>query len=125
MRVTYRVQPHAFDNPITWHGAILLPCKIVFKRGKMDKNQFVKLDLRLVQEIGLDAAFLYAVLKNASQVWTKDDDGYFTIWTKYLAKQTGWSKNKVIWTRDKLIELKLLKFSQGKNQNSKNKYKLL
>ena len=91
----------------------------------MGKNQFVKLDLRLVQEIGLDAAFLHAVLKNASQVWSKDDDGYFAIWTKYLMQQAGWGKDKTIKTRDALIKAGLLEFKQGKNQNSKNKYKML
>lgn len=106
-------------------GLFFCLAKLLFKRGKMGKNQFVKLDLRLVQEIGLDAAFLHAVLKNASQVWTKDDDGYFTIWTKYLMQQTGWWQGKIIKERNRLIELGLIDFKQGKNQNSKNKYKLL
>nr|DAK63470.1 MAG TPA: hypothetical protein [Caudoviricetes sp.] len=91
----------------------------------MGKNQFVQLDLELVQKIGLDAAFLYAVLENASRVWEKDERGYFAIWTKYLIKQTGWWQGKIIKERNKLIEVKLIQFQQGKNQNSKNKYKLL
>lgn len=91
----------------------------------MARGAFYKVRVEMVERFGSDAAFLYAVLENASKVWEKDRNGYFTIWTKYLIEKTGWSRPRVIRVRNQLINSGLLKFANGKNQNIGGEYKLL
>lgn len=92
----------------------------------MAKETFYKVKKSLVERFGTDAAFLYAVLENASKIWhKKDNKGYFCLLLKYLIKETGWSKSKVMRERDRLVEFGLLDYIPGKNQNMGGKYKLL
>lgn len=91
----------------------------------MARGAFYKVRVGMVERFGSDIAFLYAVLENASKVWEKDKDGYFTVWIKYLTDRTGWSKPRIIRVRKQLIDLGLLKFVAGKNQNIGGKYKLM
>ena len=91
----------------------------------MARGVFYKVRVEMVERFGADTAFLYAVLENASKVWEKDKNGYFTVWLKYLAERTRWSKPKIIRERKRLMDLGLLKFVAGKNQNIGGKYKLL
>jgi hypothetical protein len=86
---------------------------------------FYKVDSVLVDRLGLDAAFLYTLLKNISKIRKKDKTGFFDLWTSYIVKRTKWSKPKVIKIRRKIISAGLIEFRQGKNQNHKNKYKML
>ena len=91
----------------------------------MARGVFYKVRVEMVERFGTDTAFLYAVLENTSRVWGKDKNGYFTVWLKYLAEKTRWSKPKIIRERKRLMDLGLLKFIAGKNQNRGGKYKLL
>ena len=86
---------------------------------------FLKVSMRLVRELGSDEAILYAFLQNCSKVWKKDADGYFTVFSSYIMKETGLGHTKFYKTRDRIIEVGLLRFKQGVNQNIKNKYKLV
>lgn len=95
------------------------------KKGAVARGAFYKVRVEMVERFGYDIAFLYAVLENASKAWKKDKDGYFTVWLKYLTDKTGWSKPRIIRVRKQLMDLGLLKFVAGKNQNIGGKYKLL
>ncbi len=90
----------------------------------MARRQFYKVDTELLPVIGTDAAVLLAILENAAKVWKKDQNGYFAIFTKYLMSKTGWWQGRIVRARTKLVELELIDFVQGKNQNSPGKYKI-
>ena len=86
---------------------------------------FIKVDIELVQFIGLEATFLYGALCNISNIKSVDDKGYFTVETSYLCRVTGWSRWTLIRHRNKLIEADLIRLKSGVNQNIKVKYKLI
>lgn len=90
-----------------------------------DNRAFVKVDMGLVQDIGLDAAFLYGLIRNISNIRAIDDDGYFAIETEYLSKVSCWSKKTVVRHRLKLVDAGLLRLKNGVNQNIKVKYKII
>lgn len=90
----------------------------------MARRSFYKVDMELVPLIGSDEALLLAVLENAAKVWKKDQNGYFAIFTKYLMEKTGWWQGRLVRTRARLVELELIDFIQGKNQNVPGKYKI-
>lgn len=90
----------------------------------MARRSFYKVDAELLPLIGSDEVLLLAILENAAKVWKKDQSGYFSIFTTYLAQKTGWGKVRVIKARTRLVELNLLDFTPGKNQNSPGKYKI-
>lgn len=91
----------------------------------MAREAFYKVKKSMVDRFDIEAAFLYAVLEDASRIRKKDKNGYFSLWLKYLIERTGWSKPKVLRERARLVELGLLDFIPGKNQNISGKYKML
>ncbi len=92
----------------------------------MDSDKyFLKVNIALVRKLGADAAILHAFLLFTSRYRNKDVEGYCTIETEYIRDHLGWSKRKIIRTREKIMEVGLLRFKQGVNQNIKNKYLLV
>lgn len=91
----------------------------------MGKKAFLKVDMELVSTYGEQVAILYAFLNNLTHVWEKDRNGYMAVWTKYIIEQLGWSKPKFMRVRDKLAEIHLVEIQDGRNQNTKTKYKIL
>ena len=89
------------------------------------RSSFYKIDAELLPLIGTDEALLLAILHSASKMRKKDDKGYFTIFTKYLMEKTGWWQGRTARVRNRLVELELIDFVQGKNQNVPGKYKIL
>ena len=89
------------------------------------RSSFYKIDAELLPVIGTDEAVLLAILENAAKVWKKDQNGYFEIFTKYLMEKTGWWQGRTVRVRNRLVELELIDFIQGKNQNAPGKYKIL
>lgn len=90
----------------------------------MARRSFCKLDLELLPIIGSDEAVLLAILENAAKVWKKDQNGYFAIFATYLMERTGWGQRRVLRTRARLVELDLIDYTPGKNQNVPGKYKI-
>jgi replication initiation and membrane attachment protein DnaB len=89
-----------------------------------ESQVFYKVSPALVREIGTGAAFLYALLENASKVWNKDAWGYFALRTEYIIDKTGWSKRTIVKRRDKLVAVGLLRVRGGVNRNKPTRYKL-
>lgn len=90
----------------------------------MARRSFYKVDAELLPLIGSDEVLLLAILENAAKVWKKDKNGYFAIFMKYLMERTGWWQKKVIRVRTRLVELNLIDYTPGKNQNVPGKYKI-
>lgn len=90
----------------------------------MARRSFYKVDAELLPVIGSDGAVLYAILESASRMRPKDQNGYFTLFTKYLMEKTGWWQGRLVRTRAQLVKLELIDFIQGKNQNVPGRYKI-
>ena len=76
-------------------------------------------------ELGTDVALLLAELRYLSKTLKKDDRGYFRVETAHLSKMLGYSKDKILRMRDKLVRNGKIDLVQGSNQNMKPRYKLL
>ena len=74
---------------------------------------------------GADAAILLAELRFLSDTHKKDNHGYFAVEKKHLRTMLGFSRNKVLKTREKLRKLGKIDYIQGSNQNAKTRYKIV
>lgn len=88
-------------------------------------RKFIKVDPELAKVIGVEQAYFYAFLQNLVPIWHKDQDGYMRIWTQYLADELGWGHMRISRIRGELVNLRLIDYQQGKNQNEAPKYKVL
>ena len=91
----------------------------------MKNSPFYRVEVEIVEKLGLKPAFLLAVLKNTAKIWKKDDQGRFAVWNSYLLEKTGFSRRTLERVREKLVEAGLISFEKGTNQNVPVKYKIV
>ena len=89
------------------------------------KLQFLKIDLRLVEKVGFEAACLYSMMRVRQSSLKKDMNGWFNMDYSYVSRTIPLSKSQFIRARIKLINNGLILFVAGSNQNVKPRYKLL
>lgn len=71
-------------------------------------NYWVRVDERLVRELGEAAAYLYGKMVKYQQGFTKDDNGFFFRMFEDMEEELGWSRNKISRTVKTLEEVGLL-----------------
>lgn len=91
---------------------------------QLNSKLYLRVDLALVQDIGANAAILYAFIIFVAKKRQKDIHGFFSIETKYICQNLGLARNTLIRHRSILIKRGLIELRQGSNQNAKSYYKI-
>lgn len=87
--------------------------------------KYLKLDMNLAREIGLDCAILYACLRFLARKQKLDDYGFFQVDRAFLQINLGLSRNRLLRARKDLEERGFIQVIQGLNQNQKSRYKIV
>ena len=90
----------------------------------MKGSPFYKVRVEDVEAYGLEAAFLYAVLKSMALVRPKDESGYFTVRNSTLVSKTHLHRRKMRSLREMLATAGLISYEAGRNQNCPCRYKI-
>ena len=92
----------------------------------MRKGQklFLKIDVGLIQDIGLQEAALFSFLEFTAKAIKKDRDGFVGIDTRYIADSLGLNIRTIQRCRKKIVDRGLVTIKTGVNQNTKTKYKI-
>ena len=86
--------------------------------------KFLKVEFEHIVRYGTDVAVFVAYLKFVERNRPKDDYGYFCFDAKYSSKGLLWDRNKLHYVRRKAVQLDLIDYIGGMNQNAKPRYKL-
>ena len=86
--------------------------------------KFLKVDVEMVRKYGVDIALYYAYLKFVSRRIRKDDHGYFCFDAKYALRVLPFGLTKFKKIRKQAIEVNLVDYIPGNNQNIKPRYRI-
>ena len=86
--------------------------------------KFLKVDLDIMRKHGADVALFYAYLKFVGKRIRKDDHGYFCFESKYALKVLPFGVTKFKKIRRQTVEVNLIDYIPGNNQNIKPRYRL-
>ncbi|MBQ9018251.1 hypothetical protein IJ117_00610 [Candidatus Saccharibacteria bacterium] len=87
--------------------------------------RYLKLDMNLARELGLDCAALFACLKFLAKRQKLDDHGFFQVDRAFLQPNLGLSRNRLLRARKELENKGLIQVIDGLNQNQKPRYKIV
>lgn len=87
--------------------------------------QYLKLDMNLAREKGLDCAMLFACLKLLARKQRMDDYGFFQVDRAFLEPNLGMSRDRLLRARKNLEESGMIQFIEGRNQNQRPRYKIV
>lgn len=90
-----------------------------------DDHVYLRVDLPLIQELGVGEAVLYAFLRFACKYQKKDKDGYCPISSKFICDQLKLARRTMYDRRDRLVTGGLIELRQGVNQNEKCLYRIM
>ena len=97
----------------------------------MKSVEYLNVRADIVEEVGAEAAWVYAYLCYASKYLPKDEYGYFcldlahVVDLAHVTDSVRVSRRKFMHCRDKLADRGLIAHTHGANQNCKPRYKLL
>lgn len=86
--------------------------------------KFLKVDLDIARKYGTDVAFFYAYLKFVGKRIRKDDHGYFCFDAKYALRVLPYGVTKFKKVRRQSVEVNLIDYIPGNNQNIKPRYRI-
>lgn len=86
--------------------------------------KFLKVDMEIIRKYGADIALFHAYLRFVGKRLRKDEHGYFCFEAKYALKVLPYGKTKFKELRKRAIEVKLIDYIPGNNQNIKPRYRL-
>lgn len=87
-------------------------------------NQFIKLDLSLVQRYGVEEVAIVRFLLGKSRVLQKDSRGFFGCEISYIADSLALSRPTVRRLCRSAAGHNLIHYEPGKNQNAKPRFKI-
>lgn len=87
--------------------------------------EYLKVERKVVEDVGLDAAYLFAFLKLEHRSLRRGSDGYVWMEASYVERGIGYERNKFHYCRKKLVDAGLIDYISGNNQNAKPRYKVL
>lgn len=91
----------------------------------MKSVEYLNVRADIVEEVGAEAAWVYAYLCYASKYLPKDEYGYFCLDLAHVVDVIHVNRRKFIHCRDKLAAQGYIVHVHGSNQNCKPRYKLL
>ena len=91
----------------------------------MKSVEYLNVRADIVDEVGAEAAWVYAYLCYVSKRLPKDEFGYFYLDLAHVTDSVRVSRRKFMHCRDKLVDCGLIAHTHGANQNCKPRYKLL
>ena len=86
--------------------------------------KFLKVDLDIVREYGIDIALFCAYLKFVGKNIRKDNHGYFCFDAGYALNVLPFGLTKFKDIRKRTVEANLIDYIPGNNQNRKPRYKV-